>query len=608
VAKARIAAYGLHCTSSAMLRAAAWRHCGCLLVSPLRAGVQSYGLGWRRAAASSAVETRPSRARDESGLIDNMLLQQQKQMFQQVKDLGALGQWREAFGLLEGDITSPDFSATARGAISAFGVGGQWQLALDVIGLWHQQKMPVPWPVHNQLIIAFARGGQRKMLVKLINELLSQGVLVDARSYTAAIAACNDIVQWEQAVALLQQMQSQGLPANVMCYANAINACGRSGEWEHALQLVSCLERPAATGMAHAHIAAINSCGVSGQWQQALQILNDMATAEVPMIDRVYGAAIIACAHSAEWQRAVQLLVDMQAAGCSITARNCSSAMTACGIAGQHERAVQLLDELLPTAGVSRTARMRMYSAAVTACAAANQWAQAVQLLQQFAQEQELCVTIDTSAAGDSRSSSQQRQIALKLLQQLHDQGFELLRIADYYSAIVATRASGELHKADAVYRHLLTSGLVQPWSTVEAGALDVASLYVTAVAEAAIRAVLHDMCRYCSSAAAAVEAAEYSSGEQYYVHDAATDLHIITRQQQQQQSSDTTDTTDDNGSSSDAENDADEYNSVLQLCVTDLLEQLDIEFTVSEVDGCVTVPSASLQQYVARTTGAATE
>jgi hypothetical protein len=49
-----------------------------------------------------------------------------------------------------------------------------------------------------------------------------------------------------------------------------------------------------------------------------------------------------------------------------------------------------------------------------------------------------------------------------------------------------------------------------------------------------------------------------------------------------------------------------DEYNSVLQLCVIELLEQLDIVFTIDDTDGRVTVPADSLQQYVARAAGAA--
>eukprot|EP00953_Heterococcus_sp_UTEX-ZZ885_P027410 14704-Heterococcus_DN1.PRE.3 len=175
---------------------------------------------------------------------------------------------------------------------------------------------------------------------------------------------------------------------------------------------------------------------------------------------------------------------------------------------------------------------------------------------------------------------------------------------------MVALRASGEVHKADAVYGRLLTAGLVQPWSTEEASTLDVSRLYITAVAEAAVRTVLHDMCSHTSNVptAAATPVASSSSGEQYYVHDAARDLHIITRLQQCSSTTDTAESSGDHDNSSDADDDADEYSSVLQLCVTELLEQLDLPFSFDDTNGRATVPAASLQQYVARMTGAATE
>jgi hypothetical protein len=121
-------------------------------------------------------------------------------------------------------------------------------------------------------------------------------------------------------------------------------------------------------------------------------------------------------------------------------------------------------------------------------------------------------------------------------------------------------------------------------------------------------------MCSHISdvvaaAAVAAAPAASSSSGEQYYVHDAARDLHIIARQQKCSNAANTahTQAADNTDSSSDADRDIDEHNIVLQLCVTELLQQLNIVFTVDDTNGRVTVPAASLQRYVARTTSVVT-
>jgi hypothetical protein len=119
-------------------------------------------------------------------------------------------------------------------------------------------------------------------------------------------------------------------------------------------------------------------------------------------------------------------------------------------------------------------------STAVTACAAAGQWQHAVQLLQQFAEQQELAVTLSTSTADSSSSSSEQRQAALDLMQQLRAHGCYIgLDRLNYYTAVVAMRASGEVCKADAAYSRWLTAGFVQPWSTVKPSTLDVSTLYI---------------------------------------------------------------------------------------------------------------------------------
>jgi pentatricopeptide repeat protein len=128
-------------------------------------------------------------------------------MLQQVTNLGALGQWQEAFQLIEREpIESSDLAAKARGAIRGFALGKQWQLALDVLGKWHQNKKSVPWPVCTHLVELLGQRGQWKMLLTLISRLQSHGDFVGAHTYSIAIQACSESDQCEQAVVLLQQM------------------------------------------------------------------------------------------------------------------------------------------------------------------------------------------------------------------------------------------------------------------------------------------------------------------------------------------------------------------------------------------------------------------
>jgi pentatricopeptide repeat protein len=536
-----------------------------------------------------------------------------------IAKLVAAGQWREALDSLDAvpweEIPSTQRVHVYHGALLAFHRRQQWRLSMQVIEKALKHGNAVDEHMYILLLTTLAACRQGTAAVAMLHQMQLQGLTPKHQCYSWALLACKASHQWEQGLALLQQMHSRtGLLPSAICYTHIISACGECGQWQQALQLLHDLQtsgvRVKPVHAAAACTAAIEACSVSGQWQHALQILNDMAQTGVPVEAPTCLAVISACAYSGEWQRAVELLSKVPVSDATAALRCHNAAMTACGVAGQHSAALQLFKQL-HAAGVAEPASTRMYTAAITACAAAGQWAHALNLLQQYAEEQELPVTLGTSTAdGDSSSSSsEQRRLALELMQHLRAQGCCIyIDRAGYYTAIVAMSASGEVHKADAVYRRLLTAGLVHPWSTEEIGTLDVSSLHITAVAEAAIRTVLHDMCNYTSVTAAAVTAVECSSGEQYYVHDAARDLHIITRQQQCSSTIDTTGSTDDHADSSDGESDTDDCNSsMLQLCVTELLEQVNVVFSVDDTGDRVRVPADCLQQHIARTIGVAT-
>jgi pentatricopeptide repeat domain-containing protein 1 len=77
-----------------------------------------------------------------------------------------------------------------------------------------------------------------KRVLKLLEEMQSQGLKPDVKAYTIAIHACSKANRPEQAVQLLEEMRRHGVEPNVISYSAAISACGKGARPDQAVQLL----------------------------------------------------------------------------------------------------------------------------------------------------------------------------------------------------------------------------------------------------------------------------------------------------------------------------------------------------------------------------------
>lgn len=98
----------------------------------------------------------------------------------------------------------------------------------------------------------------------------------DARTYSAAIGACEKGHQWEQALHLLSEMLQCGLDPNIITCSSVISACEKGLQWERALQLLLEVKQASMHPTAVTYNAVISACEKCEQWQRALELLSEM--------------------------------------------------------------------------------------------------------------------------------------------------------------------------------------------------------------------------------------------------------------------------------------------------------------------------------------------
>ncbi len=71
------------------------------------------------------------------------------------------------------------------------------------------------------------KGGRGNLALQIFGDLRRSGLVLNAQSYNAAIAACSKVKpsNWESALVLLREMEEKGIKPNVISYGAAISAC-----------------------------------------------------------------------------------------------------------------------------------------------------------------------------------------------------------------------------------------------------------------------------------------------------------------------------------------------------------------------------------------------
>jgi pentatricopeptide repeat protein len=421
-----------------------------------------------------------------------------------------------------------------------------WQFLLTQQRGVTQHAQQKHWQQNQRLmhdVSALKEGERWRELAPVLEAARKTGLLPSVGVYSKAISILARARQFGLAVELFQQMQSEGTKPDEVVYNSLIDACAKSGNSQRALAFLQDMAAAGVTPSDRTYNTAINACAKAGKAETALALLTEMEAAGLSPNLHSYTAAMDACNKCFKFQQALELFAELQATGQSPDVQAFTAALYAHSESGQYEQALDLLSAMTSTDGLRLT--LRCYTVGLNACKHTGNWQRAVQLLQQL------------RADG-------------------YTPDFPV-----YTAALDTLHTAQRKREADALYAELLSSGLVQHWSTVPqtAGMLDLHGYHI-GMAVAAMRLVLRDMCSSSSSSSSNSSSSSSSStSQQQHVHNPAQDLHIITGHAAYREGKD---------------------GSVVQSSVMLLLRKRGIVCTVNASNqGRLLVRSAQLQSYV---------
>ena len=117
-------------------------------------------------------------------------------------------------------------------AITACGRANQPTRAHELLDALQAANLQPPTRAYNQVISAYARGGQWESALKLLDT--TPPSMRTVVSYNAALSACSSArpARWSEALDLLSRMEADGPTPDVVSYSTAAAACQHAKQWE----------------------------------------------------------------------------------------------------------------------------------------------------------------------------------------------------------------------------------------------------------------------------------------------------------------------------------------------------------------------------------------
>ncbi|CAE8633713.1 unnamed protein product [Polarella glacialis] len=98
-------------------------------------------------------------------------------------------------------------------------------IAKHVLALMLARSVPANVLHYNAAISAYGKGGQWQLALSLLSSMPDISIVPSQVSYNAAISACDKGGQWQLALNLLSRMPDGRVVPNEITYSAAINAC-----------------------------------------------------------------------------------------------------------------------------------------------------------------------------------------------------------------------------------------------------------------------------------------------------------------------------------------------------------------------------------------------
>jgi pentatricopeptide repeat protein len=130
--------------------------------------------------------------------------------------------------------------------------------------------------------------------------------------WSMQVGAAGRANEWETALGLWQQLLAEGIEIDALALTTLVRALTRSSQWEAALFVFErALELAPSVCTSGVFAAALEACEVGGQRDAALQLLQTMRERRVLVSAACYHFVCAACVAGGDWRAALSALQDM---------------------------------------------------------------------------------------------------------------------------------------------------------------------------------------------------------------------------------------------------------------------------------------------------------
>lgn len=186
-------------------------------------------------------------------------------------------------------------------------VGLAWKLLQRVVSA----GIVVNVSVYNALISASAGMGDYMSAERYLRGMVEVGVQPDVASYSAVIHGCAKARDARRAESWIVEMHEKGVMANVVTFNAVINACAKSGDVERAETWLHCMINRGITPTVLTYNSVINACAKTGEVDRAERWFREISKLGITPDSTSYGTVIHACVDAQDPYRAEKWLEEM---------------------------------------------------------------------------------------------------------------------------------------------------------------------------------------------------------------------------------------------------------------------------------------------------------
>jgi hypothetical protein len=298
-----------------------------------------------------------------------------------LKVLGESGSWTAALQLArDAERRSPHAEMYSSAVLVPYlAAGGQWEEAIRLLNNGVASGAMVDTALVSHMLTATAQPATWRSCLALAAQLSRYRMMDDVRDPAVYAALMRVCPAWGPALQVFGLVRAVGVAPPSSLIGGVMAHCEAAHRWDMALRLYQCAAADGYVGAVgtDSYDALISSFHASAQWDSALRALSWMSGAGVAASTAGHVTLIELCERAGQWAAAATLGTAMIAGGHAVTAATYGSVIGALAAGGQWPAAMRGFVTMRDDARV-KAAHSQSACSVLQACLTRDRWVEAL--------------------------------------------------------------------------------------------------------------------------------------------------------------------------------------------------------------------------------------